>query len=379
MKKHCLDDEYLKEFKSDVVSCHVNSDGLFDVLLDKSYFYPESGGQTGDHGFIGNAKVLDVKLKDDGIVHITDREVGGKGIACKIDWKRRFDHMQQHTGQHIFSGIIDKYFHLKTLSFHMGEEDSSIETDSEFIDKKTIQNIEEYVNDVIMRDVEVEKYFTEKDVEGVRKKVDIKGAKRVVKINGVDLSYCGGTHVNRTGEIGLFKITGIDKVRKNIRLHYKCGYRALNDYRKRFFVVDLLKKMLTRDEDNIIEGIEFIIKEWKGQKKLLKRYREKELDEFVGKIDEDIYITALNGFSDEEIRYIQLKLINGGIKSLILNLDTNRLFLSVSKEENETFKKILERIKEEYGIKGGGNRGRFQLMLNDRGKEIYTRIGSFLK
>ncbi len=379
MKKLCVNDEYLTEFKTDIVKKEIYDDNTCGIVLKETYFYPESGGQTADHGFIGDAKVLDVKIKDDEIIHITDRATEESNVKCKIDWDRRFDHMQQHTGQHILSGVIEENFGIKTLSFHMGETDSSIETDMKTITNERIAEIEKLVNDVIVKDIKINKYFTDKDVEGVRKKIEINGPKRVVEIEGVDISYCGGTHVNRTGEIGIFKITGTDKVRKNIRLHFKCGYRAMYDYQKRFLIVDKLKNILTRDEETVVEGVKALIEREKELKKQVKTYRLKELDNFMEKIQENVYTEKTDEFSDEEIRYIQSKLIETGTESLILNKNTKRLFIAVSEDKNDLFKSIIDKLRKEFGVKGGGNRGKFQLMLGEDDDEICTRMISLLK
>ncbi|NIA23771.1 MAG: hypothetical protein GWP03_06420 [Proteobacteria bacterium] len=379
MKKLCLDNEYLNEFKTDIVKCDRNEDSTFSVILGDSYFYPESGGQTGDQGQIGDANVIDVVTKNGEIVHITDKAVKGKNVNCAIDWRKRFDHMQQHTGQHMLSGVIEDKYGIKTLSFHMGEEDSSIETDVKNITEDRIDEIEMLVNDAIFRNIEVKKYFTEGEVEGVRKKVNINGPKRVVAIDGVDISYCGGTHVNRTGEIGIFKITGIDKVRKNIRLHFKCGYRALNDYRKNFTVVSKLKKVLTMNEDSIIEGVEILIEREKELKRQIKKYKLKELDDFAENVKENIYKDELKGYKDEEIRYIQSRLIGKGVESIIRNSDTNRIFIAVKQDKNDKFKALLDEIKREFDIKGGGNKGKFQLIPNEKREEIWAKLTNLLK
>ncbi len=379
MKKLCVNDEYLTEFKTDIVKKEIYDDNTCGIVLKETYFYPESGGQTADHGFVGDAKVLDVKIKDDEIIHITDRAIERNNVKCRIDWDRRFDHMQQHTGQHILSGVIEENFGIKTLSFHMGETDSSIETDMKTITNERIAEIEKLVNDVIVKDIKINKYFTDKDVEGVRKKIEINGPKRVVEIEGVDISYCGGTHVNRTGEIGIFKITGTDKVRKNIRLHFKCGYRAMYDYQKRFLIVDKLKNILTRDEETVVEGVKALIEREKELKKQVKTYRLKELDNFMEKIQENVYTEKTDEFSDEEIRYIQSKLIETGTESLILNKNTKRLFIAVSEDKNDLFKSIIDKLRKEFGVKGGGNRGKFQLMLGEDDDEICTRMISLLK
>jgi len=379
MKKLCLDNEYLTEFRTDVIKCDRNKDGTFSVVLKDSYFYPESSGQTGDHGFIGDTNVIDVVIIDDEIVHVTDKAIEGTNVNCTIDWKRRFDHMQQHTAQHMLSGIIEDKYGIKTVSFHMGEEDSSIETDVRTITEDRIDEIETLVNDAIFKNIEVKKYFTEKEVEGVRKKVNIKGPKRVIAIEGVDVSYCSGTHVNNTGEIGIFKITGIDKVRKNIRLHFKCGYIALNDYRKNLKITNALKKILTRDEDSIIVGVETLIEREKKLQKRIKGYRLRELESFAGSIEEKIYKNELEGYEDEEIRYIQSLLIDRGIESIIRNRDTNRVFITVNEDRNDEFKALIDEMKYKFGIKGGGSKGRFQLMLNGQGEEIWYRFVDLLK
>ncbi len=203
--------------------------------LEETWFYPESGGQLGDHGTLGGAAVLDVQADEAGRVwHLLDSGEPGQGpLACAIDWERRFDHMQQHTGQHVLSAAFEHALGAATLSSTLGEERSVIELAMPAIDWRQAGEVESRANRLLWEDRPVRLHWT--DAEGVkafalRKPPAVEGRIRIVEIPDWDLSACGGTHTRRTGEVGAIKIVGWEKVRGNVRVAFLCGGRALRDH-----------------------------------------------------------------------------------------------------------------------------------------------------
>ena len=215
-------DCYLREFTAAVVD--VDEGGLV-AYLDRTAFYPASGGQPFDVGTLGGARVVDVVDDEDRVAHRLDAPVAVGAVEARIDWPRRFDHMQQHTGQHLLSAVFEEMFRMKTLSFHMGADVSTIELGAPQLTAAQIVAVERRANELIAENREVHITF-EEAAEGLRKASDRTGTLRIVSIDSLDRSACGGTHVRRTGEIGSLLIRKLDKVRSNVRVEFVCGLRA---------------------------------------------------------------------------------------------------------------------------------------------------------
>jgi alanyl-tRNA synthetase len=229
------DDSFEREFEAQVLSCEpaMVAAGLtppaWDVALDRTLFYPTSGGQPHDVGRLGGAGVLDVRDEDDDIIHVIDRPLELGSVRGCIDWDRRLDHMQQHTGQHLLSAIFQERFGLPTVSFHLGSETSTIDLRGPEPSEEIREGAERATNEVIFEDRPVTvRYGTAEQLAqtGVRKEVDRPGILRAIEIEGADLQPCGGTHVKRTGQIGLLLVRRCTKIRQDWRVEFVCGRRA---------------------------------------------------------------------------------------------------------------------------------------------------------
>jgi len=225
-------DSLLTEFDAQVVSCSPAGD-RFHVLLDRTAFYPTSGGQPNDTGTLGEAAVLDVLENEAGeIIHVLDRALPPVPVRGRLDWPRRFDHMQQHTGQHLLSAIFLLQCDYATVSFHLGRQISTIDlaAPSGGIPTSRIEAAEQRVNEIIFEDRPVQVCFGTREelaAAGVRKEVDREGVLRAISIQGVEVQPCGGTHVQRTGQIGLLLLRKCEKQKSSWRLEFVCGPRAL--------------------------------------------------------------------------------------------------------------------------------------------------------
>ena len=229
------DDSFDREFEAQVLSCEpaMVAAGVtapaWGVVLDRTLFYPTAGGQPHDLGRLGEATVLDVLDEGDEIIHVLDRTLELGPIRGNIDWDRRFDHMQQHTGQHLLSAIFHERFGLPTVSFHLGSETSTIDLRGPEPTDAIREGAERAVNEVIFDDRPVTvRYGTAEELAqiGVRKEVDRSGILRAIEIEGADLRPCGGTHVKRTGQIGLLLVRRCTKIRQDWRVEFVCGQRA---------------------------------------------------------------------------------------------------------------------------------------------------------
>ncbi len=222
-------------FDATVIACETR-DAQIELVLDQTAFYPASGGQPFDTGTLGPARVLDVVDRGEGvIVHIVDRALPvGSAVAGVIDWSRRFDHMQQHTGQHVLSAAYDRLFGVRTESFHLGAISATIDLGRD-VSSAEIQTAEDQANRVVWEDRPVTiRFATPEEAAALplRKEPARTGPLRLIEVEGFDLSACGGTHVARTGAIGVIATTGWEKVRGGTRVEFLCGARALGRFRK---------------------------------------------------------------------------------------------------------------------------------------------------
>jgi len=231
------DDAYLQNFEARVVSClpaepvqgPSGVQPAWEVLLDQTAFYPTSGGQPNDLGLLGEAAVLDVRDDEDGIAHIVDREMEKGEVKGCVNWPRRIDHMQQHTGQHLLSAMFQERFGLPTVSFHLGGEICTIDLHGGEPSRDQLIGAQRAANKVIFEDRPISvRYGAREDLArlGVRKEVEREGLLRAIEIEGADLQPCGGTHVKSTGQIGMILVRGCGKVRQDWRVEFVCGRRA---------------------------------------------------------------------------------------------------------------------------------------------------------
>lgn len=224
------EDVYKKEFTATVVECREQKKG-YVVILDESAFYPEGGGQPSDVGTLGDAKVTEVHEKDGELLHYTDKalEVGAK-VEGKIDWVRRFDLMQQHSGEHMVSGLIHEAYGYDNVGFHMGSDTITIDLNGP-LDEAQLAEIERKTNQKIWEDTQIKIiYPTAEELEKIdyRSKKELTGQVRIVEFPGVDICACCGTHVTHTGEIGMVKLLSVEKFREGVRIEMICGKRVLD-------------------------------------------------------------------------------------------------------------------------------------------------------
>ena len=226
-------DPYLSEFDARVLRVEV-VDGRHVVILDQTAFYPTSGGQPFDTGTLGSAKVLDVLDGESEIIHVVDGALAaGAFVQGAIDWPRRFDHMQQHTGQHVLSAVFDRLLDARTESFHLGSAAATIDL-SRTVTNTEITRVEEEANRIVWEDRPVAIRFADASAAAalpLRKESQRTGTLRLIDIEDVDISACGGTHVARTGAIGVIAVAGWEKFRAGTRIEFVCGARALRAYR----------------------------------------------------------------------------------------------------------------------------------------------------
>lgn len=253
-------DSYIKEFEATVLSCDEAKDGYL-LVLDKTAFFPEGGGQQADKGTINGNDVLDVQIKNDVITHkVKTAFNAGETVNCKIDWDTRFRRMQGHTGEHLVSGIIHSLFGYDNLGFHMSEKTMTLDP-SGLLTDEDIKEIEKRANMAVYenRDITVS-YPTPEQLSDIdyRSKLDLTEGVRLVTIEGYDTCACCAPHVSKTGEIGLIKIIDYIQYKGGMRLTMTCGMNAFEDYSN---LHDDSKKMMNLLSSPREKVLEFVVKD----------------------------------------------------------------------------------------------------------------------
>ncbi|MEA4883183.1 MAG: DHHA1 domain-containing protein [Clostridia bacterium] len=255
---------YLRDFTCQVLQCNPaarNSSPtpLNEVITDVTAFYPNSGGQPSDRGTLGGADVVDVIERGDEIIHLTVASVPPGPATGRVDIERRFDHMQQHTGQHILSGAFSSLFGLDTVGFHLGDETVTIDLNAPDVSYDQTAAAERLACEVIFQNRPINAAFWGReaiDTSRLRKMPTRTENIRLVDITGFDLSPCGGTHTRATGEVGLIKITRTERIRGTTRVEFVCGRRALADYRWKNDVVHVSSSLLSVHGRELADAID---------------------------------------------------------------------------------------------------------------------------
>lgn len=251
-------DPYLREFDAKLIDT-LSHEGKTALVLDQTAFYPTSGGQPHDVGFFGDAQVLDVVDADDGrILHITDRAPSTTALHGVIDWSRRFDHMQQHTGQHVLSAAFDHVIGARTESFHLGVEAATIDLSRDLTPVEIVR-AEDEANRIVWEDRPVTIRLADPGEAAaltLRKESKREGTLRLIEVEDFDLSACGGTHVSRSGAIGIIVIAATERFRGGTRVTFLCGGRALAGYRELRTVVDQSGRTLSVGAGELAASIE---------------------------------------------------------------------------------------------------------------------------
>jgi alanyl-tRNA synthetase len=266
-QKLYLDHSYETVVEGAVLSARPAAENRTAVVLDRSLFYPESGGQLPDDGELGGAKVIDVQeTSDDAVTHTIVGEVPAHGnVRGTINWARRFDHMQQHTGQHILSRAFIQTDKLDSVSFHMGDETCTIDLEGALPDAAAIRRAEDLSNHIIEenRPIDIVTIPIEQvDMSELRRKVpDGVTNARIVTVRDFDRIPCCGTHVRSTGELGMIKVLKTEKVKNFHRVHFKVGVRAFNDYRDKHAVLTELSQRLTTAPLDVAAKVERMLEE----------------------------------------------------------------------------------------------------------------------
>jgi len=376
------DDSYQREFSAQVLSCEPEVHGgvaAWAVVLDCTALYPTSGGQPHDLGKLGDANVIDVRDDGEDVVHVVDREVPLGSVAGCLDWGRRFDHMQQHTGQHLLSAMFQERFGRPTVSFHLGSDICTIDLRGPEPTQDILEGAERTANQIISENRAItSRYGTAEEFaeRGVRKEVQREGILRAIEIEGADLQPCGGTHVKSTAEIGVILVRRCSRMRQDWRVEFVCGRRAARVARHDFQIVHKSAELLGSAADDVPIAVERAINErdghFKTAKWLLQRLAELEAAAALAAAKRDgngLRVIARTFDEGSQAEYLnlfatQLAKSEKTVALLSQSGEGHLLFAQhpgVGKDMNALLKQVFA----QFAGKGGGTRDFARGKLND--------------
>ena len=350
-------DSYIKEFSATVISCD-KTDGGFLVVLDKTAFFPEGGGQDADKGEINGIEVLDVQIKNDIIYHKLEKafEIGST-VDCKIDWETRFSRMQNHTGEHIVSGVIHRTFGYNNVGFHMNDSLVTFDVDGPLTDED-IKLVEKKANEAIYANNSIKAiYPTPEELPDYdyRSKLDITEGVRLIEIENTDLCACCAPHVARTGEVGIIKIVSCIPYKKGARIEMLCGALALNDYMNLHNANKQIMNMLSAKRFETPDAVERIQNELGAARAENKKLSgELAMLKMEKHIRDNKVCVFIDGASYDELRNCSNTLIEEyEFCYLFSNTDENNYIYVVSSKDNSVRDLVLE-LNKTFNGKGGG-------------------------
>jgi alanyl-tRNA synthetase len=358
-------DCYLRQFTAQISG--LSADG-FTVYLDRTAFYPTSGGQPFDTGTLAGIPVVGVADEDAGIAHQLAAPLptglAGHAIECAIDWERRFDHMQQHTGQHLLSAVFEERFGMKTVSFHLGAESCTIDLEGK-LDAASAMEAEGRANRIVCENRPVSIDFEDAaGAQGLRKASDREGTLRIVSIQDFDRSACGGTHLQSTGEIGAILLRKLEKVRQTVRVEFLCGGRAVRRARADYEAVSKTAQIFSSPIDEVPSLVALQVEAARAQEKA-RRKLELELAAYQGR---ELYQTTApdaSGFRRvtrradrgnlEDLRAIAQNFTAQSRAVFLAALaDPPSVLLAASEDAGVDAGKLLKAALTEAGGRGGG-------------------------
>ena len=352
-------DSHRTEFTAKVISCEEAKDG-YRVVLDQTVFFPEGGGQYADTGMLGDTEVTDVHEKDDVIYHTTKAPLeAGSEVNGKINWDERFEKMQQHTGEHIVSGIVHERFGYNNVGFHLGSDYCTMDFDGP-ISKEQLKEIEAAANEAVYQDLEIKIQYPSKDELkdlDYRSKIEIEGQVRIVEIPGYDVCACCAPHVKTTGEIGAIKLVSMVNYKGGERITMLCGRRAMRDYEKKDSMTKEISALLCAKEYEVAEAVVRLKDEQNRMKSQLAEMQQKLLEYRVAEIavDQKIVTVFDSTLSGNLPREMMNKLLDKGAEICAVFAGTDEEgYRYVIGSRSEDVRPLSKMLNTTFQGRGGG-------------------------
>lgn len=357
-------DAYKTEFEAEVLACEeveTKEKKVYQVWLDQTLFFPEEGGQSPDMGSINGVEVLDVQIRDEVITHTLAAPLTvGATVKGSVDWQHRFYNMQQHSGEHIFSGIVHNRFGYDNVGFHLS--DSVVTMDfNGVISSEDLEKIETEANQAIIENIPVEVSFpTKEELKKLeyRSKIEIEGQVRIVTIPGYDVCACCAPHVRRTGEIGMLKVMNVQSYKGGVRISILCGFRALEAFRQKADIITELMAQFSTNQEALVENVTKLKNTNQTMKNQLASAKQELMEYKVAAIPEDSENAIL--FESDLDTPVVRNVVNGlvekftGICAVFVgNDESGYQFIIGSK--NKDCRQIAAALREKLSARGGGS------------------------
>lgn len=361
-------DAYQTIFEAQVITC-TKRENDYDIVLDQTLFFPEEGGQTCDHGTLNDVEVIDVQIINQEIHHYTNAPLSGS-VKGKIDFNYRYNNMQNHSGEHVLSGLVKSMFGFDNSGFHLS--DHEITTDyNGFLNEQQLQILEAKANEVILNNKVIHCFYPEDaDLYDYRSKKEINEAIRLVEIEGVDCCACCAPHVRSTSEIGMIKILKAMKHKNGIRLYFVCGHRAFVDYQAKHIQAINISQKLSLPPDDLVKGIDQLLNENNQLKQELSSLKKQIIDQQVQSLpQQDHYLIFTNDLDRSLQQYYlnQLFPLCSNYVAIFVGKDDNYRFMIAS---NNDSRELLNKLKGHFEIKGGGKANMVQGQIKGNQKTI---------
>ncbi|MDD4843980.1 MAG: alanine--tRNA ligase-related protein [Anaerotignum sp.] len=366
---------YETKFKATVLALEKAKEDCYHIILDKTLFYPEGGGQPGDKGILGMVSVFDVHEKNGEIIHYADGPLAvGAEVDGEIDWGHRFDLMQNHSGEHIISGVICKKYGCDNVGFHMGRESITIDFNTQ-IPQEDLPWLEDAANQAIWENTPIGISYPEKEeLEALeyRSKKELTGEVRIVKAGEYDCCACCGTHVKLAGEIGMIKVIGAQNYKGGTRLELICGKRGLDYFQKIHQAAKEVGIALSVQEEKIGNGVQKLLDERDANIQELKKWKWEAFLNRIEKLPKDtenvlIIEEGLSGKDMVALADLAAEKTNG--RAMVATpWETGLQFVLVSRKKDA--KELAEELRKSFDLKGGGKDGSIQGKLKGNKAEI---------
>ena len=375
-------DQYLKEFDGVVLSCEKTEDGKYNILLDRTAFFPEGGGQDADSGTLNGKEIEYVFEKDDNVYHVCSEPFNeGEKVHGIIDFEKRFIIMQKHSGEHIFCGVSHSLYGVENVGFHIGSEFITVDFDK-LLTPEQIKNSEKITNEIIWQNRKITSSFpTHEEAENIefRSKKEITGQIRLVTIEGCDVCACCGTHVNYTGEIGCLKITSISKKRAGSSITMQIGKAAFQDYSAKHDELAKLSNMLALKPLEIADGVQRLKDEIASLKYELAKFK---LDAFYEKIKDlsgNLEVVFEKDITPDEVRKMCDMLADKVKYAAVLSGTDEAGYKYTIASRTEDVRQIAKDFNSALNGRGGGKPEMVQGTVQESREKIENYLRSVLQ
>ena len=378
-------DSYVTEFKCKVVDLYEDGEKL-RVILDRTAFFPEGGGQTSDRGTLDDVYVEDVQIERGKILHTvenskenSDKLQPGTVLTGKIDFKKRFSDMQQHSGEHIFSGIVHSLYGYDNVGFHLGSETVTLDFNGP-LGKDDICKVEKLVNKAVWDNKEIHVFFpTEEEKQAIpyRSKKEVDGPLRLVEIPGVDICACCAPHVRRTGEIGLVEVVKFEKYKGGTRLNILCGERALDDIRKKLDENHEVAVLLSTKETETAKAVEKLKTDNADLSYKLGGAKLEKLKMLAGSMSESERNVVFCDLTENEMirEYANLLSEKSRDYSAVFGGENGEYKFVIISKSGFDLDTLCKKLREAFGARCGGRNGIVQGSVSASEEEIRKELG----